>query len=180
MLVMVVTLCVLLQPLQCATLERLSLDDMITRSSTILRGKVTASWPASTGSIIYTHYQIQVGERFKGAPGKSVEIVVPGGTLNGRTASYSGAPVLHPGDEFVFFLWTGKDGLTWITGLTQGLFSFAPGDTSTDPVTTRPASRELMLDPNTARPVKDTALSMKLSDLRTHIAATLAAQGGVN
>jgi hypothetical protein len=179
MLVMVVTLCVLLQPLQCATLERLSLDDMITRSSTILRGKVTASWPASTGSIIYTHYQIQVSERFKGAPGNSVEIVVPGGTLNGLTASYSGAPVLHPGDEFVFFLWTGKDGLTWITGLTQGLFALAPGDTSTDRVTTRPASRELMLDPSTARPVKDTALSMKLSGLRTHIAATLAAQGGV-
>ena len=54
-------------PLDCATLERLSLDDMITRSTTIVRGKVTASWAAFTGSVIYTHYQIQVSEQFKGA-----------------------------------------------------------------------------------------------------------------
>jgi len=32
-------------------------------------------------------------------------------------------------------------------------------------------NRELMLDPNTARAVKDNAVSMKLSDLRTRIAA---------
>jgi hypothetical protein len=44
-------------------------------------------------------------------------------------------------------------------------------------VATRPASRELMLDAATSRAVKDSALSMKLSDLRTRIAATLAAQG---
>src|SRR6266568_3771174 len=47
-------------PLQCATMGRLSLDDMITRSTTIVRGKVTGSWAAYTGSVIYTHYQIQV------------------------------------------------------------------------------------------------------------------------
>jgi hypothetical protein len=35
-----------------------------------------------------------------------------------------------------------------------------------------------MLDPDTSRPVKDTALSMKLSVLRSRIAATLATQGG--
>ena len=47
-------------PLPGATLERLSLDDMIARSTTIVRGKVTASWAAFTGSVIYTHYQVQV------------------------------------------------------------------------------------------------------------------------
>jgi hypothetical protein len=36
-----------------------------------------------------------------------------------------------------------------------------------------------MLDRDTARPVKDTALTMSLSALRTRIAATLAASGGV-
>jgi hypothetical protein len=44
---------------------------------------------------------------------------------------------------------------------------------------TRAASRELMLDPQTSRPVKDSTLTMKLSDLRSRIAATLGAQGGV-
>ena len=36
-----------------------------------------------------------------------------------------------------------------------------------------------MLDPDTSRPVKDNALSMTLSALRSRIASTLAAQGGV-
>ena len=175
-LAMVVTSCVL--PLQCATLERLSLDDMITRSTMIVRGKVTASWAAFTGSVIYTHYQIQVSEQFKGATRNSVEVMTPGGTVKGLHQSFSGSPVLNQGDEFVFFLWTSKAGITWITGLTQGLFSLA-GEGGTDRMATRSASRELMLDRDTSRPVKDSALSMKLSDLRSRIAATLAAQGGV-
>ena len=177
MLAMVVTSWVL--PLPSATLERLSLDDMITRSTSIVRGKVTASWAAFTGSVIYTHYQIQVGEQFKGAGRDPVEVMVPGGTAKGLSQSFSGSPVLNQGDEFVFFLWTSKSGITWITGLTQGLFSLAPGAAGADRMATRSASRELMLDPSTSRPVKDSALTMTLSALRSRIAATLAAPAGV-
>jgi hypothetical protein len=175
-LAMLVTSCVLRLP--SATLERLSLDDMITRSTTIVRGTVAASWPAFTGSVIYTHYQIQVSEQFKGTPRNSVEIMMPGGTAKGLSQSFSGSPVLKQGDEFVFFLWTSKGGITWITGLTQGLFSLPPGNAGADRVATRAASRELMLDRQTSRPVKDIALTMSLSELRSRIAATLAAQGG--
>jgi hypothetical protein len=176
MLAMAVTACVL--PLESATLERLSLDDMINRSTTIVRGKVTASWAAFTGSVIYTHYRIQVSEQFKGAGQNSVEVMTPGGTVKGLHQSFSGSPVLNQGDEFVFFLWTSKGGITWITGLTQGLFSLA-GEGGADRTATRSASRELMLDPATSRPVKDSALSMSLSALRSRIAATMAAQGGL-
>lgn len=169
-------------PLPCATLARLSLDDMIAQSSSIVRGKVTASWAAYTGSVIYTHYQVQVSEQFKGAPPGSnrgsVEVMIPGGTVNGMQLSASGSPVLTQGSEYVFFLWTSSGGITWITGLTQGLFSLA-GEAGTDLVATRSASRELMLDPRTSRPVKDTVLTMSLSALRKRIAATLAAPGGV-
>jgi hypothetical protein len=160
-LAMLVTSCVLRLP--SATLERLSLDDMITRSTTIVRGKVAASWAS---------------EQFKGTPRNSVEVMLPGGTARGLSQSFSGSPVLKQGDEFVFFLWTSKGGITWITGLTQGLFALAPGDAATDRTATRAASRELMLDQQTSRPVKDTALTMGLSELRSRIAATLAAQGG--
>ena len=165
-------------PLPCATLARLSLDDMITRSTSIVRGKVTSSQAAFTGSVIYTHYQIQVLEQLKGAGRNSVEVMTPGGTVKALHQSFSGSPVLNQGDEFVFFLWTGKGGITWITGLTQGLFSLA-GEGGTDRMATRSASRELMLDPDTSRPVKDSALTMSLSALRSRIAATLAAPGGL-
>ena len=159
-------------PLGSATLERLSMDDMIARSTAIVRGTVTGSWTAFTGHDIYTHYRIQVSERFKGTAQKLVEIAVPGGTVGELHQTVSGSPVLRQGDQFVFFLWTSKSGVTWITGLTQGLFSLAGGNTA-DPTATRAASRELMLDAVTAHPVKDNGVSLKLSDLRTRIAARL-------
>jgi hypothetical protein len=167
-----------LAPLPGATLERLSLDDMIARSTSIVRGTVTSTWADFTGSVIYTHYKVQVSETLKGTPRGSVEVMIPGGTVKGQQSTFSGSPVLKSGDEFVFFLWTSKGGITWITGLTQGLFSLAPATSSGERMATRAASRELMLDPGTARPVKDAALAMTLTDLRARIAATLAAQGG--
>jgi len=79
----------------------------------------------------------------------------------------------------VFFLWTSRAGLTYVMGLTQGLFAIAPG-AAADPLATRAASRELMLDPKTARPVKDSVLSMRLSALRSQIANTLKASQGAS
>jgi hypothetical protein len=171
-LALVLTFCMM--PLQGATLERLSLDDMISKSTAIVRGTVVGSYAALSGPAIYTHYSIQVAERLKGGGGGSVELVVPGGVANGLRMSVSGAPVLNTGDEFVFFLYTGKSGITSILGLTQGLFSLVKG--ASDPTATRTASRELMLDPVTARPVKDETLVMPLSQLRTRIAGGLKAK----
>jgi hypothetical protein len=163
-------------PLLCATLERLSLDDMTTKSTVIVRGKVTGSYAAfaGTGPVIYTHYSIQVSEWFKGLGPSSVDIVVPGGIVNNVRQSFSGAPAFNVGDEFVFFLWTSKAGLTQVIGLTQGLFSLAQ-DGSKDPVATRSASHELMLDRGTGQPVKDQPLVMHLSELRSRITSTLTA-----
>ena len=168
-----------IRPLPCATLEQLTMDDMIAQSTAIVRGTVVDSWAALTGSVIYTHYKIQVSESFKGPHQSSVEIVVAGGVVNNLSQSFSGSPTLNKGDEFVFFLWTSRAGLTQIMGLTQGLFAIAPG-ASADPMATRAASRELMLDPKTAQPVKDAMLSMHLSDLRSLIANTLQASQGVS
>ena len=168
-----------IRPLPCATLEQLTLDDMIAQSTAIVRGTVVDSWAALTGSVIYTHYKVQVSESFKGFRQSSVEVVVAGGVVNNLSQSFSGSPTLNKGDEFVFFLWTSRAGLTQIMGLTQGLFAIAPG-ASADPMATRAASHELMLDPKTAQPVKDAMLSMRLSDLRSRIASTLKASQGVS
>jgi hypothetical protein len=159
-------------PLQGATLERLSLNDLIDKSTAIVRGTVTDSWAASNGRDIYTHYKIRVSEQFKGPAQRLMEIVVPGGDVAGLHQSVAGSPVLKAGDRFVFFLWTGKTGLTWIMGLTQGLFALR-GDGAGDPQATRAASRELMLDPKTGQPVKENITSIRLSDLRSRIAARL-------
>ncbi|HLK46641.1 MAG TPA: hypothetical protein VKT49_00825 [Bryobacteraceae bacterium] len=156
-----------------ATLERLSLNEMIGQSTAIVRGKVAGSSTALRGTMIFTFYTIQVTEQFKGPAQNSVTIAVPGGTSNNRRQTFPGAPQLNTGDEFVFFLWTGKSGTTQIIGLTQGLFKLAAGESTGDPVATRTASSELMLERGTGKPVKDQTLVMNLSNLRAQIAGTL-------
>ncbi len=165
-------LTVCLMPLQCATLERLSLDEMITKSTTIVRGKVVGSWTANSGRVIYTHYAIQVSEYLKGTGGNSADVVVPGGVANNMRQVFAGTPVLGNGQEYVLFLWTSRAGLTQVIGLTQGLFSLSH-ESPTDPMATRTASQELMLDRLSGRPVKDQTLTMRLSELRAHIANAL-------
>jgi len=165
-----------LAPLHSATLERLSLNDMILGSTAIVRAKVTGSYAAFSGPIIYTHYQIRVSETLKGPGASTVEFVVQGGVANNLRQTFSGVPQFSVGDEYVFFLWTGKSGLTQIMGLTQGLFSVAQ-DGSADPATTRSSSREVMLERGSARQVKDQTLVMTMSQLRAQIAATMAGKG---
>ena len=161
-------------PLQCATLERLSLDDIITKSTAIVRGTVGSSYSALTGRVIYTHYAIHVLERFTGPSQGAVDVAIPGGVANNLRQTFAGAPELKTGEEYIFFLWTGRSGITQVIGLTQGLFSIAPA-ASADPVATRRASGELMVARGTGAPVKDQTLTMRLSELRSRIAGTLAA-----
>jgi hypothetical protein len=163
-----------LAPLHGATLERLTLDEMIAKSTAIVRGKVTGSWAGFSGPVIYTHYAIQVEERLKGDASGSIEVVIPGGEARGMRQSFSGAPVLNQGGEYVLLLWTGKSGVTQVIGLTQGLFTL-PANGGTDPVVTRTATRELMLDRETGQPVKDQTLTMRLSELRSRISTALTA-----
>ncbi|HLH19074.1 MAG TPA: hypothetical protein VKX45_17770 [Bryobacteraceae bacterium] len=159
-------------PLQGATLERLSMADMIARSTAIVRGKVTGSTAAFSGPVIYTHYTVQVTEALKGTASGTVDVVLPGGVAQNLRQSFAGTPTLDTGAEYVLFLYTGKSGLTTIVGLTQGLFTLNSAAAG-DPTATRTATRELMLDRATGRPVKDDTLVMKMSSLRAQIAAAL-------
>jgi hypothetical protein len=160
--------------LHAATLVQLSLTDMIGQSTSIEHAKVINSWAAASGQIIYTHYKLQISEQFKGPA--VTEIMVFGGSANGKVQNFPGAPQLNAGDDFVFFLYTNKAGFNYVVGLTQGLFHIAQ-DGSTDPGVTRSASQERMLDSKTGRQVKDQTLTMKLSDLRSQILTTLGKAG---
>jgi hypothetical protein len=166
----VLTFC--LGPLHSATLQQLSMNDLIIKSTAIVHGKVASSSPAFSGKLIYTHYTIQVSERFKGGNQTSIDVVVPGGTVGNLRQSFSGTPTFNLGDDYVFFLWTSRAGLTQVLGLTQGLFAVAQ-DGSADPTTTRTASHEPMLSATSGQQVKDQTLAMKMSQLRALIAATL-------
>ena len=165
----------LIAPVQATTLLQLSLDDMIRQSTTIVRGKAQITYSAFHGSMIYTHYNVQITETLKGAAASQIEAVVPGGVSGKFQQSYAGAPVLQNGQEYVLFLWTSKSGLTQIIGLSQGMFAVT-ANASGQPVVVRAAATERMLD-GSGQPVTDSDVQMLLSDLRTHIQAVLSVRG---
>jgi hypothetical protein len=156
-------------PVRAATLERLSLDEMVEKSTAIVRGRVVGSQTSFRASVVYTTYKVQVTERWKGADQPFVDVTLPGGATGNVRQSFPGVPSLQAEKEYVLFLWTGKSGITHIIGLTQGLFELPKGSDTV----IRNAATEIMLDPNTGSPVKDERLQMRLGELRSRVAVRL-------
>jgi hypothetical protein len=162
--------------LPAATLQKLTLGDMSQKSTAIVRARVLSSYAQQHGSIIYTHYRIQVSEWWKGSGATALDVVVPGGLAGGLRQTFSGAPQLPSGGEHVLFLWTGSGGLTHIIGLSQGLFK-VQRDANGEIMARRAASTETMLDPASGRSVGDEALTFHLSDLHQRVSAAISAGG---
>lgn len=155
--------------LPAATLLRLSMYEMVQKSTSVVRGRVLAASASVRGTpgrgTIYTHYTVQVLERWKGPAVSKIDVAVPGGVVQNRRQSYPGAPALEINTDYILFLWTGPSGLSQIIGLSQGLIN-VKADASGNPVLSRCASHEQMLDTSGAT-VTDTAFSMTLAEFRT-------------
>jgi hypothetical protein len=171
-------LVVLALGLQAASLEYLSLDDMAAKSTAIVRGRMVSAGTHARGSLIYTQYSIQVLERLKGPEASHVDVVVLGGTSQGLSQTFSGAPQLGVDADYVLFLWTGPSGLTQIIGLSQGLFQLQKDDKG-EWIATRAAASEAMVDPKTGRLVNDQAIRLRLTDLRSRVRSA-AGRGGAS
>jgi hypothetical protein len=158
-----------IMPLWATTLEQLPLPEIAQKSTAIVRARVKTSTGVLRGSDVYTIYKLEPLEVWKTpASGAPMEVAVPGGIAGGFRQPVDGAPTLAPGREYVLFLWTGRNGLTQLIGLSQGLFDVREGTM----VWRSPAS-ERMLD-GAGRPVRDEAISMKLADLKAQVARALA------
>ena len=153
------------------SLQQLSLEQMTSLSTEIVRGKVSSSYATQSGDLIYTHYQIQVTERWKGAAGSTVDVAVPGGTLSGMRQSFAGVPTPIKGSEYVFFLWRSPKGITQLIGLQQGLFDVS-ADASGVRYAGRNEIRELMLGPG-GKAVTDRPVRMRLAEMRSRVQTVL-------
>ena len=154
--------------LPAATLEKLTLDEMIQKSTAIVRGRVLGARTAFRGPVIYTFQRLQVTERLKGTADGVVEVAVPGGTLGALRQTFSGAPTLSEGAEYVLFLWTGQNGVTQVIGLSQGVFDLTR-NAQGEVVLARPVADAVMLDPRTGAQVQDQPVRMRLSELSQRI-----------
>jgi hypothetical protein len=160
--------------LPAVTLQQLSLDEMAQQSTAIVYGKVLDSYAAPQGSMIYTHYRVQVLDRWKGTSPTIVEVMVPGGVANGLRQTFAGVPGLVEGKSYVMFLWSGKTIGPQLIGLNQGLFDVAP-DSNGTLFASRPMSTEQMLD-STGRAVQDQPMRLDFQQFNTRVKASIAAR----
>ncbi len=111
-----------------ATLERMSVEEMAQQATAVARGRIGEPQSARFGALVYTLYPFEVEEQWSGPAIDVIDAAVPGGTYEGTTYRFSGAPELTPGAEYVLFLWTGPSGRTQIVGLSQGVFRVERGE----------------------------------------------------
>lgn len=163
-------LCLWLAPVWGATLELLSVNDLIAKSTAIVQGQVTASSTVLKGAVIYTDYKISVTQQWKGAGKGTMDVLVPGGIANGTRQTFPGAPQLGPGRQYLLFLWTSSKGATTTLGFTQGVFSLAT-DSSGNTIASQMPTTETMLAPGTGQVVNSQPISMPLAQLVSQITA---------
>jgi hypothetical protein len=157
------------------TLQVLSMQDLALKSTDIVYARILDSYGAQQGTLIYTHYHIQVLDTWKGS-GKYTEIMLPGGVANGLRQTVSGVPTLTAGNSYVMFLWAGPAGSPQLTGLTQGLFNVASTKTGAL-IATRFKTTEQLLDSN-GNAVQDQPLTLQLSEVRRTVVQSLPAGRG--
>jgi hypothetical protein len=157
-------LCVLaVIPVFGTTLKLLTMDDIVSQSTSIVRGRIGSCAGEMHGNIVYTRCQVSVSESWKGDAAGTTDVYTPGGTAQGVTQTFTGTPVLAAGQEYVLFLWAGKSGLNQLIGLTQGVFQLSQAGKTTMAV--RAASSEPMVDAR-GRPVQDATLRYSATELK--------------
>lgn len=144
------------------------MDDMIGKSTAIVRGRVAGSRAELHKSIVYTHFTVQVVERYKGAESGTIDVVVPGGQVGGVRQRLAGTPNLTVGAEYVLFLWKGRNQLNQVIGLSQGVFNMAK-DASGQWVLSRDPVDATLVDRRTGLEVSDQPVRMSLRELERRV-----------
>jgi hypothetical protein len=120
-----------LAPLHATSVQRLSLDELVSRSHSIVQGDILSSntYRSADGKLILTSYTVQVEDTLKGSAAGTVMVTTIGGQIGNTVLHVSGMPVFQTGEKAVLFLeQTGK--YTTVFGLNQGKFAVSNGQVS--------------------------------------------------
>lgn len=118
----------LASPVAASTFVAATVEEVARSSHAVVRGRVVAAGARATrdGRIV-TDVDVEVASAWKGAPERTVRIVVPGGSLGWIALRVEGAPTFAPGEEVVVFL--AREGPAWrVNGYGQGKYRVAGGE----------------------------------------------------
>src|SRR5262245_66469375 len=85
------------------TLEKLTFDEMVAKSTQIVRGRISLSNVQQHGAIYYSHYKVQVSERYEVPVASMIDVVLPGGTIGRSQQTLSGVHTFPADTEVVLF-----------------------------------------------------------------------------
>jgi hypothetical protein len=119
---------------QATTVERLTLEDLATRSQTIVQGTVrgSRSYWSPNGKLILTNTTIEVSESIKGQSTRTVEVTTVGGRIGDTVLHVGGMPAFAPGESTIVFTQRANGYLT-VLGMSQGKFSVSNGEVANSP-----------------------------------------------
>lgn len=157
---------------QATTLVKLSLDEMLAKSTDIVRGRVRNCQAVQRGAAIATDCVVTVSERLKGLPAGTMAISVPGGSLRNARGKVRhvivGAPEFNEKQEYLLFLWTGKSGVTQLIGLSQGVLEI--GTQGGQVVAQRSPAAGVSYQNAAGHEVEDDGLTVTLDSVRRRLA----------
>lgn len=110
--------------LPATLVPRMSLEEIVDASESIVHGTVVKTWPAwdDDHKYIWTHYEVQVADHLKGVPSATIVISEPGGTVGDTALQVAGAPRYETGEEVVLFVARTPLGYLRTCGWGQGKF----------------------------------------------------------
>jgi hypothetical protein len=113
-------------PALAALFRAASVEEASRTSDAVVRGTVLRkdSRYAPGGERIVTDVQISVASAWKGAPGKTVTVTVPGGQVGAVGQYLDAAPTFDVGEEVVVFL-ARRPGAWLVNGLAMGKWTVA-------------------------------------------------------
>ncbi len=112
-------------PSEGTVVPRLDLPELTRSSGLIVQGRVIRHWSEwdSAHRFIWTHFEVQVVDALKGAPGKTVTISEPGGAVGQESLHIAGAPRYADREEVIVFLRQTPLGYWRANGWGQGRYT---------------------------------------------------------
>lgn len=138
-------LLLLAAPARGAQALSVSVEGLARASDAVVRGQVQAisSTVSEDGRRVFTLVDVVVADAWRGAPGRTVRVIVPGGVAGAIGQRVEGAPAFAEGEEVVVFLHRAEAGGWRVAGLAQGKFSVAGPAATPDLSHTRFLGRQL-------------------------------------
>lgn len=158
-------------PAHATSIAPLSMEQKVDGSDLIVRGNVTDVWTGSDRFGLTTHIIVQVEKILKGTAASEIEIVVPGGEIDGSISYVDGAPRYGVGEHVLLLLNSRSDGTYLNVALAGGKFTIKqnPADGSDMVVQffvpyDRPWDHRFIPNPAVADRVSLSAMEKRLTD----------------